>query len=209
MTHKTALSIALFATFGMTACSVDAPERENFDYSFQEEMPEDLSTELGFTNSVYDADIVVHFGDSNHGLSDVDPKVGSVGVVIESIQLQRLGADEDSHTWVTLTDSPVELDLMQLADGSLERIAGGPIAEGRYGAIAVEFSEAYVADGEGEISKLALPGMALYVEDLFRVRGGGEFTIELQLGALRSLERDGDHWITDPNVRFEVSESHD
>ena len=205
MTTKTALAIALFASLGL-ACSVDAPTRENFDYSFQEEMPPEFVPELGFTYAAYDTEFSVRFGDSDHGTSDVDPAVRSVELVIESVQLRRLGEDGASDTWVTVRDSPMEVDLMELADGGVERLAGGPIDEGRYGAIAIEFSDAFVVHGLGENSRLELPGMALYIEDEFSIESGTRTDLAIRFGALRSLERDGDAWTTVPHVHLDVFE---
>ncbi len=206
MTRTTALSVALFASFTLGACSVDAPTRENFDYSFQEEMPPELVPELGFTNAAYDTEFNIRFGDSDHGTSDVDPAVRSVEVVVESVQLRRLGEDSGSDTWVTVRNSPLEIDLMELADGGVERIAGGPIDEGRYGAVAIEFSDAFVVHGEGETSTLELPGMALYIEEAFSIGEGTRTDLAIQFGALRRLERDGETWTTDPHVRVAVFE---
>ncbi len=204
MTHKIALFIALFASLGTVACTVDAPERENFDYSFQEEIPEDFASELGFAAPVFNAEVKVRFGDSHHGVPDFLEKVGAVDVVIGRVQIQRLGQG-DTYEWITLRNTPLEVDLLDLADGSIERIAAGPIADGRYGAIAIEFSEAYTEDLEGEVSKLRLPGMALYIEDTFRVYEGTTTELIVRLGALRTMEPSDDgSWRADPNVNFQI-----
>ncbi|MCR9160232.1 MAG: hypothetical protein ACE37F_27480 [Nannocystaceae bacterium] len=209
MTHASALSIAVFASLAL-GCSVDAPTRENFDYSFQEAMPEEMdgdhAPELTFTHSAYDTDFVVRFSDSHHGTTNVDPDVRSVGLVIESVQLQQLDADGQELSWVTVRDTPIEVDLMNLADGAVEKIAGGPISEGQYGAVAIEFSYAYVQESDGDVSELELPGMALYLEEGFRIYEGTRTDLGVRLGALRSLERDGDHWVSDPNVNMDVTE---
>lgn len=99
----------------------------------------------------------------------MDPAVHSVEVVFESVQLRRLG--EDGQTWVT--GSQLALGSRspgtRRGRGRAERRwadPGGPIDEGRYDSVAIEFSDAYVVvHGEGETSTPERPGMALYIED--------------------------------------------
>ena len=203
MTHKTALTLALFATLGTTACSVDAPTRDNFDYSFLDEMPEGLTTELGFAAPV-EANFRVLFRDGLYGTEFVSPKADEVHLEIDRIMVEAVDGHGGSK-WFAVRDSPISVDLLTLADGEVARLGGGPVPAGRYGAVALRISQAWVLNAEGFKQPLALPGSVLSLDtELISVDADEMTTLTLDLGALRSLEYDGDEWYAEPSPSYTV-----
>lgn len=200
MTHKAALFLALASAVALPACSVDAPTRDNFDYSFQEEMPEDLGFELGFSAAAVDSELQIRFRDSAHGTDEVNDKVAAVPVIIESVMVERITSGGDP-VWHTIRSTPIEVDLYALAGGDLERIAGGPLPAGHYSAVAIELSEDNaVVDTEGTAHELKMPESVLMIETEYGLANGEVTELLITFGGLRSLEAGDGTWYSDPNV---------
>ena len=197
MTAKTALFTALFATATMTACSVDAPTDEDFNYSFLDEIPGTPTETFGFTSNPVESRIEVRFRDSMHGTEELEEKVESVRVVIESVAVEK-HFGHDQTEWKTLSLDPIEVDLFDLADGEVKRLGGGPIRPGDYGAVALEFGKARVVTIDGEEHELELPGPVLVIERDFKLLDFETAELFINLGALRGLEVAGGEWVADP-----------
>jgi len=206
MTTKSALVLALSAAFALPACSVDAPERENFDYSFQEEMPDAVGLEFGFTAAPVESELKIRIRDSAHGTDEVDAEVASVPLIIESMMVAREGADGEPR-WYKVLDKPTEIDLFELADGDLESVAGGMFPAGEYLGVAIELGlESSVVDTSGSAAPLKLPASVLVIDGAYTLEAGETTGLEISMGALRGLERADDAWESDPNVTFAVIE---
>lgn len=202
MTHKIALSLALFASLGLTACTVDAPTPEDFNYSFLDELPSTPSAVDSFSpNKVaLDSHITIEFRDSLHGTDDVPDEISAVPMTIEAVRVATEDA-EGNLEWRDVASKTIDLDLLSLADGGHQRIAYGPAPEGHYAAIAFKIGDAEVVDDEG-VHELGLPGAAVIIEREFELRPFEEHEFVVQYGGLRGLEEDVDGWSTDPNLSF-------
>lgn len=202
MTRKIALSLALFASLGTTACTVDAPTRENFDYSFIEEMPEDIPAEFGFAIA-YDGDFTLEFREGLEGTKFVEEKAVEVHVVIERVMVASI-AEDGSRSWLSLRSSPADLDLMRLANGRAASLADGPIPPGVYGPLVFNITRAWVVDLDGNSRDLEMPGSVLRIDTEFKLFDDEPAILNLDFGALRTLEFDGDTWYCEPNVTFDI-----
>ncbi len=199
MKHTTALSTALLFAFGLTACSVDAPTKEDFDYSFLEATPH-----AGFANSFgtapepADAALNIQFRDSDHGIDAEIEKVTSVPLVIESIDV-RTSLPHGMSTWRSVRSTPVLVDLMKLADGGVERLGAGPLASGEYSGIRLVIGQRWVETEDGEEGKLELPGDVLLLEGTFDLDENETRTMLIEFVGLRSLDEEGAGvWSIDP-----------
>ncbi|MGH1343113.1 MAG: DUF4382 domain-containing protein [Nannocystales bacterium] len=204
MTHKIALSLALFASFGMTACTVDSPPPpEEFNYSFLDELP-GAPTDgraLAAPGGVLDSQISIEFRDSLHGTDDVPERIAAVPLTIDGV---RIGVEdaEGNMSWRVLGSKPVDVDLMTLADGESERISFGPAPEGHYSAIAFKISSAQIVKDSGASQELGLPGSVTVIEEDFALEASQDHAFLVQFGGLRGIENGGDGWATDPNLSF-------
>ncbi len=204
MTRKIALSLALFASLGMTACTVDAPTPEDFNYSFLDELPGASSAfnELPF-RAPADAHIIVSFGDSDQGIDDVPSSAVEVMLAIDTVRVSTV--DEEGNTqWRTIRKDTVELDLLQLADGSLEQLADGPFSAGQYTGLAIEFEDAWVVAPGGKKSRIELPGRKLVIEEEFELYPDASTEFVVNFGGLRGLRNHLGRWSTTPNVVYAV-----
>ena len=203
MTHKIALSLALFASLGLTACTVDAPTPEDFNYSFLDELPGAPSSVDSFTTSKQPlaSQISIEFRDSLQGTDDVSEKVAAVPLLIEGVRLATSDA-EGNLTWRDVASKPTELDLMTLADGETKRIAFGPVPEGQYAAIAFKVASSEVVLDDGDSYELALPGAAVIIEREFYLQAFEEHDFVVQFRGLRGVEEGALGWSTDPSPGF-------
>lgn len=202
MTHKIALSLALFASLGLTACTVDSPTPEDFNYSFLDELPGTPSEVDSFTTAKQplNSQISIEFRDSLHGTDDVPDGITSVPMTIEAVRIATEDA-EGNLNWIDVASKVIDLDLMTLADGDHQRIAFGPVPEGRYAAIAFKVGDAEVVADDG-VHELGLPGAAVIIEQEFYLQAFEEHEFVIQYGGLRGLEEDLDGWSSDPNLSF-------
>lgn len=210
MTQKIALSLALFATLGMTACTVDAPTTEDFNYSFLEELPPSSQVDhtLKFRTAA-DSHFTLSFRDSVGDLDLVDDDLSRAIIVIDEVQVASL----DSHgkvVWRTVRKAPFDVDLMKLASGDVQEIVDGPLPTGEYVAVAMSISESWVVQAStGKELGLKLPGAALLIKETFELDPHGTTDLAVEFAALGSLEFDGDNWSTEPVVSLEVDYDYD
>lgn len=203
MTDKIALSLALFATLGLTACTVDAPTSEEFNYSFLDELPGGPSQLDSFTTAKQPLEslLAIEFRDSLHGTEDVPEKVVAVPLTIDGVRLGSADA-EGNMTWRKIASKPIEFDLMTLADGDTQPLAYGPVAEGRYSAIAFKIASSEMVTDGGDVHELGLPGSVVVIERDFYLGAFEDYDFVVQFGGLRGIEFGVDGWVTDPNVSF-------
>lgn len=213
MTQKIALSLslslALFATLGTTACTVDAPTPEDFNYSFLEELPG--STKVDHTpkfKTPADSHITLKFRDSEQGTDFVDDDVSRVIVAIEEVRVASLDDDGDV-VWHTVSKVPFQVDLMSLASGDVHEVAKGPMPTGEYIALAMGISGAWVVETSGTEAKLQLPGKALLIKETFDLDPHGSTDLVVAFGGLEGLEYDGERWSTEPAVSLAVDYDYD
>lgn len=203
MTHKIALSLALFATFGMTACTVDSPTPEDFNYSFLEELPGDSHDDRALDfHAVVGSDISLRFRDSLDGADLVDEDVAEAVLLVGEVQV---GAYEDGAVvWRSIRTEPFKLDLMALGDGDAEELAQGPFSTGEYAGVALGIADAWVVDTEGRKSSMKLPGLALVINEKFALQEGDSTELVLNFGGLGGLEFNGETWFTEPSPSLDV-----
>lgn len=209
MTQKIALSLALFATLGMTACTVDAPTTEDFNYSFLEELPETSEVDHSLKFEIpSDSHFTLNFRDSVVDIDALPDDVSRAILIVEGVQVASLD-DDGEVVWRTVRKTPFEVDLMKLASGDVQEIVDGPLPTGEYVAIAMRITESWVVDAStGEELGLKLPGPALLVKETFDLDPNGSTELTMEFGALGSLAFDGDNWTTEPAVSLEVDSGH-
>lgn len=209
MTQKIALSLALFATLGMTACTVDAPTPEEFNYSFLEELPGGSKVDhtLKFETPA-DSHIALSFRDSQDGTDSVDDDVSRVIVAIDEVRVASLDDDGDV-VWQTISKVPFQVNLMALASGELQEIAKGPMPTGEYIALAMGITDAWVVEASGTETELNLPGKALLIKETFDLDPHGSTELVVGFGGLAGLERDGGRWSTEPVASLAVDYVYD
>lgn len=208
MTHKISLALALFAAASMAACSVDAPERESFDYSFQEALPAetaDTTDSLGFGSKAYDGRIDVRFGDGTYEHGEIHPNLRSVELTIASVWVREVSTSK----WHQLFDKPRVLDLLSVAAGETVRIGGAPLPRGEYDRVVLELAGASLLDDTGIERELALPGSVLKVASDFTL-GEDPTELTVRLGAVGTIDFDegSKTWTADPDVSVQYDEHH-
>ncbi len=200
--HKlVAIVPALLSTVALSACEVEAPERENFDYSFLEEVPEEISppADLPLAHAPVVAGLHIDFTDGTGGYSDIVEKVDEVSLSIKSVAVLT-GHDE---RWVAVRTDPIEVDLLDLKDGDLETLVSGPMTDGDYTGIRLELGGAYVVRGD-DVYPLELPGPTLLLDGEFALEEAETTTLTISFGGLRSLQVDGSDWSIEPQVSVVV-----
>lgn len=210
MTQKIALSLALFATLGMTACTVDAPTTEDFNYSFLEELPPSSQVDhtLKFKTPA-DSHFTLSFRDSSGDIDFLDEDVSRAILVIEGVQVASLDSDGEL-VWRTVNKVPFDVDLMKLASGDVQEIVDGPLPMGKYVAVAMRITESWVVEAStGDELGLKLPGAVLLVKETFELDAHGTTELAVEFAALGSLEFDGENWTTEPVVSLEVDYDYD
>jgi hypothetical protein len=206
MTAKIALfTTALFAFAGMTACSVDAPTDEEFNYSFLDEMPGTPSKAFGFTANPVESHFQIRFADGNQGTDEVSEKISSVNVSIASVALGRSNGHGEVQ-WTNFELDRADIDLMEVADGEFELLASGPIEPGQFSAVAIELSEKWIVTSEGDPLPFGLPGPVLVIESPFSIDPFDTASIDISLGALRTIEWENQEWVSDPYPSVYVHE---
>ncbi len=205
MSHKIALCLALFATLGMTGCTVDSPTPEDFNDTFLEALPGDSEDDRALSfHAPVDSDISVQFRESLGGAELGSETVANAFVVVQGV---RVGAyEEGAVVWRTVSDKPFRLDLTALAEGEVEELARGPFSAGEYAGIALGISDAWVVDTSGRRSALELPGDALVIRETFSLYPGESTRLVVNFGALQHLEADGGSWATEPAPSLEVED---
>ncbi len=203
MNNKTALSTALstaLLAFGLSACSVDAPTTDDFDYSFLEAIPQDdFSGELSAApvHDPADAALNVRFRDSDHGIDAEFEKISSVYLSIDTVEVQRIGSHGLS-TWESVRKEPILVDLMTLADGDVERLGAGPLPAGEYTGIRLVLGKRWVDLEDDTEQDLDLPGNVLVLGGHFDLDTDETRTMVIDFAGLRSLDVEGDTWSMDP-----------
>jgi len=205
MTHKIALSLALFASLGLTACTVDSPTPEDFNYSFLDELPGAPAAVDSFTTleEPLSAEIRIEFRDSEHGTDDVPEKISAVPLLIDGVRLGTADA-EGNIQWRSIASQRTDLDLMELSDGETQLIASGPVPEGQYSAIAFKIATSEVVLGDGDTEELGLPGAAIVIEREFYLQAFEDHDFVIRFGGLRGIEESVDGWVTDPNLSLHL-----
>ena len=208
MNKLSILSVALLSSIALSACSVDSPERDNFEYSFLEEADMDMeprAPELPLSATPVDAAIEVGIRDSL-GAFELPEEIKTATIIVDSVEVQR---DEGHHqgSWKVIGTRELTIDLTSLTDGRIERLAAGPIGDGEFLGLRLHIPKAMVLTEAGVIP-VELPGEYLMLEGEFETVDLETTELTINFGGLRTLEAVDGGYAMDPNVTVAV-EMHD
>ncbi|MEM6296449.1 MAG: DUF4382 domain-containing protein [Myxococcota bacterium] len=202
------LAAALLSSIALSACSVDSPERDNFDYSFLEEGDVDLepqAADLPLSATPVDAAIEIDFRDSLGGF-ELPKEVELVSIVIDSVEVYRDEGHGQGY-WKVVNTRPMELELTELTGGRVEKIASGPIGDGEFSGVRLHIPKVRALTEDGAV-EVVLPGEYLMLDGEFETVDLETTELTINFGGLRTFERHKGAYIMDPNVTVEV-EMHD
>lgn len=138
-------------------------------------------------------------------LADAPAAFDQFNLTITRVEARR------NDQWVTLSQQPVSLDLLQLTGGESELLAEAEIDTGFYDAVRISIGQATVVTADTQSYQLTVPGNAAMVEnqDGFMVEEDQTTQVVVDFDVARSVQAQegADNYDFDPTLRLVTADS--